>query len=98
MRNLRTQVVSVLTIPFLYAGTAQTEVVPAKRHAFRAYVAPKFEWELYTKGHSYIQSDRDNVYDQIETLHAITSSLLEKGSNVDPEIVAAVNEEFWNLL
>jgi len=98
MRNLRTQVASVLTIPFLYAGTAQAELVPAKRHVLHAYVAPKFEWELYTKGLSYIQSDRDDIYDKIATLHAVTSNLLENGSNVDPEIVTAVNEEFWNLL
>lgn len=88
--------ISVISVPWLVAGL-DSGLLPAEQHALPSHPGLKFEWDSYARHLSYLQPERSDLGGKLLTLQKVASLIVENAIDIDPAIVAAVNEEFWNL-
>lgn len=94
----RTHIASVLTLPIVYAGFAEPTLLPSRRHALPYAITLELSGDTHTRTISYATDEQSLALSQLATLHRVAAALITDSTDLEPEIVAAVNEEFWALL
>lgn len=92
----KSMMASLLTLPVFYVGLQEAEMLPSRQHVLLP-LEQVFEWDRYTAELPY-EVTTASLNEWGDVLHRVASRLLSSSRPLEPEIVTAVNQEFWSLL
>lgn len=91
-------VASILTIPFLACGLRQEPThLPAEGFSV-APLTENYAWDRFGRQEIYHSPALVDSIEKLAIIHRVASALLEQSVDIDADIVAAIDKEFWNLM
>jgi hypothetical protein len=93
-------VLSMLTLPIIYSpGIDQTGIVPTKNYSIEISGLNKYSWEKEIPDYMKTESEHyATTLDQLNTMQDFVSNLIEKSTDIDPDILQIIDDEFWNII